>query len=343
MEMTNGIPAFFYPTSVVLVDDSERFLKTFSVNLDSRLAYVSFSNPVQALKYIEKNCAKDDLLNQCLLENSDANNFGLLTSEYDVKVDLSGLYQQIYNPLRFNEVTAVVVDYSMPGMNGTEFCTKLRKINPDIKIILLTGEADEGRGIEMFNTGLIDKFVLKGSERYGEYVNGSILELQKLFFENQSNTLVRNLSSKSISCLKNEAFIKIFYEICKKYDISEYYLIESAGSFFALKFDGSPLWVLVCSDHEFEEYYDIAQDSKASEAVLKLLQDRKKIPYFKNPDEYMKVSGMQWEAYLHPAKSIQGDAKKYYYSVVKDTDLFEIKKQNILSYRDYLENEWPPI
>src|SRR5688572_29503901 len=116
MDIMNTIPAYYYPSSAILIDDSEGFLTTISLELDTKLAYVSFTDPAEALKYIEKNSKPDYLVNKCLLEDSEAGSFGLRSSEYDVKVNLSALYEQIYNAQRFNETTVVVVDYSMPSM-----------------------------------------------------------------------------------------------------------------------------------------------------------------------------------------------------------------------------------
>lgn len=51
----------------------------------------------------------------------------------------------------------VITDYRMPGMNGAELCEEIKKINPNIPIIMVSGFAsdfgeDEAKalGIDMF-------------------------------------------------------------------------------------------------------------------------------------------------------------------------------------------------
>ena len=70
----------------------------------------------------------------------------------------------IYNKERFGETSVVVVDFAMPQMNGEEFCRKLGQLKGNsVKIIMLTGEADEEMAVRLFNAGVIDKFLRKGN------------------------------------------------------------------------------------------------------------------------------------------------------------------------------------
>jgi len=39
-------------------------------------------------------------------------------------------------------IEAVVLDYSMPGMNGGQVAAELKRLNPNIKILLLTAYVD---------------------------------------------------------------------------------------------------------------------------------------------------------------------------------------------------------
>lgn len=51
---------------------------------------------------------------------------------------------------------AIILDLMMPEMNGLETLTRLRQINPDLQIILLTGHATIEKGIEAMKLGAID-------------------------------------------------------------------------------------------------------------------------------------------------------------------------------------------
>lgn len=51
---------------------------------------------------------------------------------------------------------AVVLDLMMPGMDGLEVLKALKKKNPDIQVILLTGYATLNKGIEAMKLGAMD-------------------------------------------------------------------------------------------------------------------------------------------------------------------------------------------
>jgi CheY-like chemotaxis protein len=57
-----------------------------------------------------------------------------------------------------NPVDAVVLDYSMPGMNGGQVAAELKRLNPDIKILLLSAYVD----IPKQALQCVDKHSVKG-------------------------------------------------------------------------------------------------------------------------------------------------------------------------------------
>ncbi len=51
---------------------------------------------------------------------------------------------------------AILLDMSMPGMNGIETLRGLLRINPDLQVILLTGRATLGQAVEAMKLGALD-------------------------------------------------------------------------------------------------------------------------------------------------------------------------------------------
>ncbi len=51
---------------------------------------------------------------------------------------------------------AIVLDLMMPGMDGLQVLRILKKRNPDIQVILLTGYATLSKGIEAIKLGALD-------------------------------------------------------------------------------------------------------------------------------------------------------------------------------------------
>jgi len=59
------------------------------------------------------------------------------------------------------DVIFVVVDYHMPLMSGAEFIRKIKKIYPDIRCIMLSGQANAIQVDDLVNDNLLDSFISK--------------------------------------------------------------------------------------------------------------------------------------------------------------------------------------
>jgi len=329
--------SLYHPTSVVVVDDSRSFLNDLTFALNTKLSYVDFCEPNEALSFIERSYSPGEL-EKTFAENYEAENYGLNATEQQMKIDFSSLYKKIYDPKRFMETTALVVDYSMPEIMGDEFCERLQATS--IKKIMVTSEAINQLAINLFNNGALNKFISKSMPNANKIINNLIVELQKSYFVERSKTLYEVLKQNSDFHLEDPDVRLIFNNICKKYDIVEYYMIDSKGNYLLLSYKGKPYYFIVSDEKEVNEFKDIAKDQKASPFILKLLEAGRKIPYFTNNSELMNAAGNAWEAYLHPAQMIAGK-KTYYYSVVTE-NLLGLQTDKILSYDEYLMNVWPP-
>ena len=51
---------------------------------------------------------------------------------------------------------AIILDMKMPGMDGIETLRRLREINPNLQVIMLTGQATLKAGIEATRLGALD-------------------------------------------------------------------------------------------------------------------------------------------------------------------------------------------
>jgi len=58
---------------------------------------------------------------------------------------------------------AIVLDLSMPGLDGMETLRRLRERSPDVQVILLTGHATVRTGVEAMRAGAVD-FVEKPAD-----------------------------------------------------------------------------------------------------------------------------------------------------------------------------------
>ncbi|WFS61775.1 response regulator [Pseudodesulfovibrio thermohalotolerans] len=68
--------------------------------------------------------------------------------------------QEAIDKIRENEFDVVILDVMMPGMNGLETLRRIKAIEPDLPVIILTGHADSRALIEGMDMGAFD-FLLK--------------------------------------------------------------------------------------------------------------------------------------------------------------------------------------
>jgi len=84
----------------------------------------------------------------------------LLRKDFDLNTANSGA-----DGLRLMEqngpFAVVVSDFKMPGMDGVEFLTKAREVEPDTIRIMLTGQAEEMTAAKAINDGRIFRFLYK--------------------------------------------------------------------------------------------------------------------------------------------------------------------------------------
>lgn len=61
------------------------------------------------------------------------------------------------NTLRFRRVDLVIVDQMLPGLSGTEVIGKIKKLRPELPVVLLSGLVEPPEGAEQ-----ADLFITKG-------------------------------------------------------------------------------------------------------------------------------------------------------------------------------------
>ena len=198
------IPPFYYPSCVMLVDDSETFLMSLSLGLDEDIPYLTRHVPRPALAELLQRLFEPSSLNvESLLKDSN----------------------------RFNGVTVVVVDKSMPAMDGLEFCSHLD--HNRVKSILLTGIADVAPALQAMQAGTIDAYINKGELSALHKLNHTIKDFSAQLFVSAYKDRAAKLGEKQ-QLLKQVDFLRIFQALCKQYAIVEFYLLEEGLRFLML-------------------------------------------------------------------------------------------------------------
>ncbi|NCX93256.1 MAG: response regulator [Gammaproteobacteria bacterium] len=277
--MNNKMPFSFcyYPTSVLMVDDNPRFLKHLSVGLSEKSTYHLLTDPRAALEWLNKPSILKIASEACFKSVEELDDREDLPRSSLNSVSLQSVMNLIYEPDRYREVSVLVLDYAMPGMNGLELCEKLK--DHPVKKIMLTGEADHHLAVDAFNAGLIDRFLLKQSDTVlAQKLNQLIEEMQHAYFFELGTRLQLELNLPKL--WQSEAFQSIIKQIFTEHDIYEYYLLNSEGSLLLLDHLGRPSWLLIEDAQEIDRFAQMAEENDAPSAVVSALQRHEKMPFF---------------------------------------------------------------
>lgn len=325
-----SIPTCYFPSTTIFVDDNRDFLLNFVLQLDEWLAYRIYDSPFDALECIQKKYRELDLL----VERCYSNHKEITKSEPAGKnASPPAILSELHNARRFADISVVVVDYAMPGMNGLEFCRQIS--NTNIKKILLTGKADEGLAMAALNEGLIHRYIHKSDPDVAELITRSISELQLQFFQDISADLVRLLSLHSPACLSDKTFVEFFRKFCHEEGVVEYYLVDNSGSFLLLDVDANISFLIVKTEAQVRSFYELAREHDVDNQVLERLMRGEKIPAI----NYSENSSIKWHdisASLVTATPLIAN-EKYFYSHVQGLNLFNVRHEGLFSYHSYLQ------
>lgn len=318
-----------HPTTVVFIDDNQDYLTNLHSVFNEILPCITFSSPHQALHYLNETYQHSSFVSRYVVSPEDEEQ-DQLSSNLDVRT----LRNEALLPNRFEEIAVVVVDYTMPSMNGIELC-KLVK-NRNIRVILLTGDADYDIAIREFNNGTINKYFKKATPNLMDELLQAIYGLEKQYFINQSSIILSNTAShNNFKFLEDTKIADIFYQICRDNNIVEHYILNDKGSFLLVDKYGKPRWFTVLEESELlDNFYNTAENGPAPESVLTALKNKTKIPFFYTEEDTI-ATLEQWEQYLYPATCLKTD-RTYYYAYIPELKTYDSQTFQTLSYQDYL-------
>ena len=73
-----------------------------------------------------------------------------------LKVEVAHSGEAAVEQAREHPFDAILLDLAMPGMDGIETLKRLRELNPDSQIVLLTGHATVSKATEAMRLGALD-------------------------------------------------------------------------------------------------------------------------------------------------------------------------------------------
>jgi CheY-like chemotaxis protein len=295
----------------VLVDDSPSFLHSLRFQLGAAFPSIGFSDTGAAIAWLRKHGAAPAALAGLLSPSVDT--YTLSPQPYNIALHVEQVCGIRCHPQRFLTPSVLVVDYSMPGMDGIQFCEAVRDL--PCRKILLTGVADERVAIEAFNRGLIDRYVRKSDAHALDRLEAELTQLQEGYFLAQSEALRMLLSLHDYSFANDPAICGLVRELGARHKIVEHYLYKTPPGFLMYDREARPWLLAVETEQSMNAQYEIALDGGAPPSLLEALEQRRVVPNFGNGDGmYSPVRHKEWHRFTAPAQTCHG-REPYYWAL----------------------------
>jgi len=304
------LPIYHHPSLTVLIDDSDSFLKSLSFQLDPALASKSFHDTRSAIDWLDQ-------------QRGESQRSGALHASYDtypnaheecnIAFDIDQIHRISFRRQRFLTPSVLVVDYSMPQMNGVQVCEALRHL--PCKKILFTGVADEKIAVDAFNRGLIDRYIKKSDDDALDKLEAQIVALQREFFVARSAPLRDMLALHNYAFVSDQTFAQLVRDLVKEHRIVEHYVYSNPAGILMYDQDGRAQLLVVETEASMNSHFEVACDNEAPDSLLNALRERCIVPWFREGDGmYSKANAQTWHKYVAPARLCRG-AQNYYWAM----------------------------
>ncbi len=277
------------------------FSKQFNVKL--------FNDTDLALKYINEHQRENSLIEKNEKPKPEGE------SEVWVKQVLTRQNLRRFDDLRIKEVSVVVADYSMPSMNGIEFCENIK--NSSIKKILLTGYATSSDAVKAFNNNTIHYYLKKNDESMLQELETTIHQLQHVYFNELSSSIKAAAIDSGTPFFADPQLARYFRTSCESLDVIEYYYLTNPSRFALRTHNQNKFLCIIYTEDDITEHLQVLIEESAPANLYSAIESRKFIPYFQSGDGFYEPGMSNALANIHPAVHVKGQVN-YYCAIVPD-------------------------
>jgi CheY-like chemotaxis protein len=292
---------YSHPTTIVLIDDNEAFLRSLTLEMPATMACHGFTSPEAALEFLNAPIDLAPLVDRCFtLDRSRA-------GRALINLDLGVIEQEINYLQRFRRVSVVLVDYAMPAVNGLQFCERMH--DRYARRALLTGVADEKLAVEAFNAGLIHRFIPKHKATAVDAVIAFIAELEREYFTHYLSRLTTALAIDPPAFLVDPAIAVLMQRLIQQERIVEYYMVDEPPGFLMLRSNGSVIRMLLLDDEAHRAQIDFARRFDAPDDIRRGIEAGEVAGLFsgESPADYFGDEPYPWHEKVVPAKRLPGN------------------------------------
>lgn len=305
--MALTLAPYFHPTTVVFVDDNESFLRSLDLELPGQGAFRLFADAEIALDFLNQPPPLPPLVDRCFVHSRDRN------GSRSMVLDLSMIEQEINQLARFARNSVVMVDFSMPMMNGLEFCSELT--DPYIQKAMLTGVADEKVAVQAFNAKLINRFIPKNTSHSVSDILAFSEELQHDYFAQHTARLISTLAVDPPLFLLDRDVARAIRRLMQRERIVEYYLMDHPAGFLMLRADGSAIRLLVSGPKDRERAMQDARRLRAPDSVIAALRSGENLMAYTDAPQDYAPGDFPWQENIVAAEAVK-DAEHWRLGVV---------------------------
>jgi CheY-like chemotaxis protein len=300
------IPLMSWPANVVCIDDNQNFLESIGLRIETTMPY-------SCDLYDGGRAAIESLMEDAgsavprIMRDADL-------SKRNISLELGDIHHLSRDPERFMKPAVVLVDYSMPDMDGLAVCAALRET--DAQLVLFTGEADMDVGVGAFNDGLIDYFLPKDKEA-GKKLPQMLGKLMKRYFQTKSKFVSDLIKMHSGSILNDDSLEPFIDRLKDAHGYTEQYYVSNPDGFLLLRPDGSASRLIIETDESMRAHEEAAIDNGAPRSLIESIRARHHVPYFWKSGGLYTVACLDWQTYSLPAAIYRG-GENYYWAMTDD-------------------------
>jgi CheY-like chemotaxis protein len=310
-EYSKSVPLISFPTKVLFIDDDENFFDIVgnSIDLGENIVFscLDYKNHVSVINS-QNNIIVDEIL------SSDPYND---PENSDINLNYFDMQNLMLNNYKNNYYSVVFIDYDMPSSNGIDVLKSIN--NPYIYKVLLTGVADEKMAIKAFSDGIINNYIRKHDINLRDLIIEAIKKGSKYFFEKQTAFLRSKILSNKLKkyALSNNNYIKLLSEYIEKNDVSEYYLVESIGSYVLIQKDGIKKILHICDNDDIASYIEQLADDNINANIIKQVKNGEKILcYYSRGNFSYTKNNFSLNKNIFEAR-VMDNSNSYYYAFVE--------------------------
>ena len=324
---------YYYPTTICFVDDNASYLESLTLHIPDTWPHRIFHSGAEALAHINRAERPPSLADRCFTPIPGCN-------DTQLALDLSVIEREMARPNRFEEVSVILVDYAMPGMNGLQMCAEVT--DPNVRIVLLTGVADEAVAVEAFNAGLIHQYIRKGVAELQPTNLDLIEQMRREYIANCTAGLFSGLRALPSSHQQDAVFSAFFDQTVRDLRITEYYLVTDPAGYLLIDAHGRFRRLLVLNEQELAAQTDWLVQHEAPDAIVGQFEARDSLGYFyEHPSDYVNES-YPWADMIVPAQAVTSSCGEHtwYVGIHEQPPIdidFDLSQSSLDNYLNHLD------